>query len=447
MTERIFGTDGIRGEAGKEWLALDRVSALGRALGRVLGAHTDVRSAILGHDGRESGPAIANALASGLIETGFDCSSAGLITTPGLAIVGNLKGFGLGVMISASHNPAKDNGIKVFAANGGKLSDELEVEIEAELRRDLTPCVASDELREDESFARLYSEYLASHASPELSLDGMQIALDCANGAGSSIAPQVLEGLGGQLTTLAAAPNGVNINASCGSTHPESLQELVKTTDAQVGIALDGDGDRCILVDENGELVHGDGIMTALARHAAAKGEYADRRIVATIMSNRGLHRALREVDVDVVTVGVGDRRVVEEMRREGLSLGGEQSGHIVFGDDHFFTGDGIYTALRVLSVMRETGLPLSTLVAPYQPYPQVLLNVPVVRKPAISELQEVDQVRSRVESELGLEGRVLLRYSGTEDLLRIMVEGPDMVRIQEQASELADLVSEAIGA
>ncbi len=221
----------------------------------------------------------------------------------------------------------------------------------------------------------------------------------------------------------------------------------MKREEARIGIALDGDGDRCMLVDENGILVHGDGIMTALARHAASVGEFEDRRIVATVMSNRGLHRALREVDFEVVTVGVGDRRVVEEMRREGLRLGGEQSGHIVFGDDHFFTGDGIYTALRILKIMRETGRPLSELVAPYRPYPQVLVNVPVSRKPELSELLGVDEVRCRVETELGLDGRVLLRYSGTEDLLRIMVEGPDLVRIREQASELAGLVTEAIGA
>lgn len=446
MTERIFGTDGIRGEAGKDWLALERVSALGRAVGRVLGKHTGERTVILGHDGRESGPAIANALADGLAETGFSGSFAGLITTPALAIVANLKGFGLGVMISASHNPAKDNGIKIFAAKGGKLSDELEIEIETELRRDLSPAPRVSELESDSTFAEFYSDYILNHAAPSLALDGMSIALDCANGAGSSVAPIVLASLGGDVKTLAASPNGSNINFECGSTHPETLQELVRTSDAEIGIALDGDGDRCILVDERGDLVHGDGIMTALARHAAAKGDYADRRIVATIMSNRGLHRALREVDVQVVTVAVGDRAVVEEMRREGLTLGGEQSGHIVFGADHFFTGDGIYTALRVLSVMRETGKPLSELVAPYQPYPQILVNVPVSSKPKISELEEVDAVRGRVESELGQDGRVLLRYSGTEDLLRIMVEGPDQTRIQEQASELADLVAEAIG-
>lgn len=446
MTERIFGTDGIRGEAGEGWLALERVSALGRALGRVLGKHTEHRTAILGHDGRESGPAIANALASGLAEAGFSGSFAGLITTPGLAIAANLKEFGIGVMISASHNPARDNGIKIFSANGGKLSDEIEIEIETELRRNLSPAPSTNALEGEASFSELYSDYLIHQAAPTLKLNGMRIALDCANGAGSSIAPSVLANLGGDMTTLAAAPDGSNINLECGSTHPEALQELVRTSDAEIGIALDGDGDRCILVDEKGELVHGDGIMTALARHAAVKGEYVDRRIVATIMSNRGLHRALREVDVEVVTVAVGDRAVVEEMRKEGLTLGGEQSGHIVFGADHFFTGDGIYTALRVLSVMRETGKPLSELVAPYQPYPQILLNVPVLSKPALSELDKVDAVRCRVESELGQDGRVLLRYSGTEDLLRIMVEGPDQTLIQEQATELAGLVAEAIG-
>ena len=447
MTERIFGTDGIRGEAGTGWLQLDRVSALGRAVGRVLGRQTELRTAILGHDGRESGPSIANSLAAGLIESGFKPTFAGLITTPALAIVANLDEYGLGVMISASHNPAQDNGIKIFAAKGGKLSDELELEIEAELRANESAAKSPLKLTEDALLPERYTQYLTDHLGQSVALDGLNVALDCANGAGSRLAPGVLEKLGARVATIAAQPDGKNINRACGSTHPEALQEFVKNSDAQIGIALDGDGDRCILVDEHGELVHGDGIMTALARHAASRGDAAGKRMVATIMSNRGLHRALREVDVEVVTVGVGDRRVVEEMRRAGISLGGEQSGHIVFGDDHFFTGDGIYTALRVLSIMRETGSPLSALVAPYQPYPQILLNVPVARKPAIEELQGVEEVRSRVENELGMDGRVLLRYSGTEDLLRIMVEGPDEAQIREQASELADLVSEAIGA
>lgn len=447
MTERIFGTDGVRGEAGQGWLALDRVSALGRAVGRVLAKQADGRRAILGHDGRASGPDIAQALANGLAEAEFESVFAGLITTPGLAIVANLEEFDIGVMISASHNPAADNGIKIFARNGSKLSDDLEIEIENALREDLKEAGREKSLAADATHAERYVDYLVREAGAGLQLDQLAVVLDCANGAGSLIAPKVLTALGARLDTLACAPDGTNINSKCGSTHPEALQARVRESDANIGIALDGDGDRCILVDESGELVHGDGIMTAIARHAALNSEYDDRRIVATIMSNRGLHRALREVDIEVVTVGVGDRKVVEEMRREGLRLGGEQSGHIVFGPDHFFTGDGIYTALRVLRIMATTGLPLSQLVAPYQPYPQVLVNVPVSSKPALTDLTEVDEVKTRVESELGLDGRVLLRYSGTENLLRIMVEGPDPVRIQEQASELAGLVSREIGA
>ena len=447
MTERIFGTDGIRGEAGKDWLSLERVSAIGRAVGRVLGPQNGSGRAILGHDGRESGPSIAKALANGLAAAEIESTFAGLITTPGLAIVASLDRTDLAVMISASHNPAADNGIKIFAASGTKLSDEVEIEIERALRADLEPASETILLREDPSLAARYVEYLVQVASENFDLAGMPLVVDCAHGAGSRIAPEVLSRLGAQVVPISNGPDGTNINAHCGSTHPEDLQKCVADSEAQLGIALDGDGDRCILVDERGELVHGDGIMTALGRHAAMQGDPKDRRIVATVMSNRGLHRALREVDVEVLTVGVGDRRVVEEMRREGLRLGGEQSGHIVFGDDHFFTGDGIYTALRVLRIMRETGLPLSALVAPYQPYPQILLNVPVARKPDLEQLPRLGEACGRVESELGEDGRVLLRYSGTEDLLRIMVEGPSLERIREQAAELAALVEEEISA
>ena len=348
-------------------------------------------------------------------------------------------------MISASHNPAADNGIKIFSDEGEKLSDALEIAIEERLRANLEGVADGPEPDVDNELELSYLDYLIETAGADLSLEGMSIALDCANGGGSRIAPRVFGRLGGRVHALSAEPDGENINFNCGSTHPEGLQEAVRTQGADIGIALDGDGDRCILVDEKGELVHGDGIMTAAACHAARTGDYD--RIVATIMSNRGLHRALRDVGIGVVTVGVGDRRVVEEMRREGLRLGGEQSGHIVFGADHFFIGDGIYTALRVLRIMRETGKPLSELVAPYQPYPQVLLNVPVSSKPELSEIADLEAAKTQVEEELGEDGRVLLRYSGTEALLRVMVEGPDPDRIKQQAQELAGLISAQIGA
>ena len=245
---------------------------------------------------------------------------------------------------------------------------------------------------------------------------------------------------------IAAEPDGDNINLRCGATRPEALQAEVRAQGAHLGLALDGDGDRSILVDEHGDLVDGDAILAVLGRHAKQRGELPDPRIVATVMSNRGLHRALRDVGVGVVTVDVGDRRVVEALRREHLRLGGEQSGHVVFGPDHFYIGDGIYTALRVLRVLVETEQPLSALASVYRPFPQVLLNVRVARQPPLAEIARLARARSRVEEELGEDGRVLLRYSGTEPLARVMVEGPDLSRIQSQAQELADLIAAEIG-
>jgi phosphoglucosamine mutase len=284
-------------------------------------------------------------------------------------------------------------------------------------------------------------------AASKLKLDGVTLTLDCANGGASRVAPRLFGRLGAQVQASFCEPDGGNINQDCGATRPKALQEAVRRQEAQAGIALDGDGDRCILVDEKGGLVHGDGILTLLARHAKAKGRLPDPRIVATVMSNRGLHRALREAGVSVVTVDVGDRRVVEALRREGLSLGGEQSGHIVFGADNHYVGDGLYTALRVLQVMRESGKPLSELAAPYQPFPQVLVNVPVARKPAMRELAPVAELVRATEEALGEDGRVLLRYSGTEPLARVMVEGPDAAWIQARAQELAEVIAREIGA
>jgi len=455
--ERIFGTDGIRGRAGEGWLSVSAVTALGAALGRVLGAKSAAAKAstksgaepraLLGHDGRRSGPELEAALARGLAHHGFSVTSAGLITTPGLALLTRLHGFQIGAMVSASHNPAPDNGIKVFSSQGDKLSDEIEMEIEARLRAAPSLVLEGPAPDLDHSLEQAYLAYLIDKAAAGLCLDGMPIALDCANGGASRVAPRVLGRLGAHVIALAAEPDGDNINRNCGATHPQMLQKEVRSQGAQLGIALDGDGDRCMLVDERGELVHGDGILLLLANEALRRKEMPDARIVATVMSNRGLHRALRESGVGVVTVDVGDRRVVEGLRREGLHLGGEQSGHIVFGADHFFIGDGIYTALRVLRVMKDTAKTLSELAQPYRPFPQVLLNVPVARQPALSELSRVVQARQRVESELGEDGRVLLRYSGTEPLARVMVEGPDLERIRSQAQELARLIAAEIGA
>lgn len=446
--QRLFGTDGIRGRFGEGALTLGTVSALGRAIGRVLsGARgRGRRRALVGHDGRRSGPGLEAAIASGLASAGIEVTSAGLITTPGLALLTRLSGFDLAVMISASHNPAEDNGIKIFGPDGEKLPDESEDEIEAELRAYPEPLPEGPPPALDAALENAYLAHL-EEVTAGLSLAGLSIVVDCANGGGSRIAPRILGRLGAHVVSLACAPDGDNINLDCGSTHPAGLQEAVRLHSADLGIALDGDGDRCMLVDEHGLLVNGDGILTVLARDRAERGRLGDPRIVATVMSNRGLHRALREVGVQVVTVGVGDRRVVEALRKEGLQLGGEQSGHIVFGPENHYIGDGIFTALRVLAVLREREARLSALASAYRAFPQVLINVPVERKPNLSDVPCVmDEVR-RVEAELGDDGRVLLRYSGTEPLARVMVEGPDESHIRRSAQELANCIARQIGA
>ncbi|MDE0914284.1 MAG: phosphoglucosamine mutase [Planctomycetota bacterium] len=445
----IFGTDGIRGLAGDGWLAAKAVHAVGVAAGGVM-SHGALAPALLGHDGRRSGPLLEAALAAGLAQAGIEARSVGMITTPGLAWLVRNGDFGLGCMLSASHNPAEDNGIKLFSAQGGKPTDEDQAAMEQILggAQGLAQLPEVDvdtfsSLESEPELERSYLDYLIR--SENLSLKGRSIVVDCAHGGGSHVAPDVLRALGAEVHALACSPTGDNINESCGSTHPEAMQEAVREHKAHLGIALDGDGDRCILADECGELVHGDGIMTVIGRHAAKSGKASNKRIVATVMSNRGLNRALREVGVEVLEVGVGDRAVVEGMRQHNLALGGEQSGHIILGGENGFIGDGMLTALRVLSVMRATGQVLSKLAAPYKPYPQVLLNTPVASKPVLEAFPEVMTAVREVEEALGKDGRVLLRYSGTENVARVMVEGPDEPLIQAQAQALADCIQTAL--
>jgi len=445
--ERLFGTDGIRGRYGEGWLTGASVSALGRAIGTVLARQHGRRggSALVGHDGRRSGPTLEAAIARGLVASGYAVTSAGLITTPGLAVLGRLRGFDLTIMISASHNPAEDNGIKIFSSSADKLPDATEDEIEVELRAHLEPVDAGGPPSADPTLENLYLEHLLGVADG-LKLDGLAIALDCANGGASRIAPRILGRLGAHVLPLASEPDGDNINQDCGSTHPARLQETVRLHSADLGIALDGDGDRCLLVDEQGALVNGDAILTLLGRDRAERGALKDPRIVATVMSNRGLHRALRDVGVEVLTVGVGDRKVVEALRRERLPLGGEQSGHIVFGDENSYVGDGIFTALRVLEVLGRRAARLSELAGAYRAFPQVLLNVPVERKPDLNQVPAVLEEVRRIERELGEDGRVLLRYSGTEPLARVMVEGPDEAHIRAAAQTIAARIAREIG-
>jgi phosphoglucosamine mutase len=448
VTQRIFGTDGIRGRAGEGWLEPAAAAQVALAVAQRVREGRDglaAPRAVLGHDGRASGPGLLAAFARGLGGAGFEVSDAGLIPTPGLAWLARARDFDLGVMVSASHNPADDNGIKLFGRGGGKFDDADERAVEEGLHggRLVVPEAAAPAL--DPGLSEAYVRALVDGAS--LDLAGVRVVVDCANGAGSAVAPAVLDRLGAQVHAIHATPDGRNINAGCGSTHPESLQAEVRRRGARLGFALDGDGDRCLLVDERGDLVDGDAMLTLFARHAVEHGRWADRRVVATVMSNKGLERALREVGVGLVRVPVGDRHVVEALRSQRLPLGGEQSGHVVFGADHAYIGDGVYTALRALAVLLESGRPLSELAAAFQPFPQVLVNVRVSRKPDLALLPGVAGLLAEIEQELGTDGRVLLRYSGTEPLARVMIEGPDQANITRRAEELAGRIAAEIGA
>lgn len=446
MSERLFGTDGVRGRAGEGWLGESQAARLAQAIGTCLGDGDSPRRALIGHDGRRSGPGLERAVARGLRAAGIEPLSLGLTTTPGLALMTRRGDFAVGLMISASHNPADDNGIKVFDSTGSKLADEVEDRVESAV--DGIGSVDDDgrDVAQDPALEQSYEDHLIA-AAGDLDLGGLRIVLDCAHGGGSRVAPRVFRRLGAEVISIADSPDGSNINAGCGSTHPERLMDTVTGKSAHLGIALDGDGDRCLMVDERGQLVDGDAMLTLLGLDLDRRGELFGRRLVATVMSNKGLHRALGRAGIGVTTVGVGDRRVVEALRSEELSLGGEQSGHIIFGGANDYIGDGTLSALRVLGALTANGGALSELAACFQAFPQVLVNTRVERKPSFDTLPEiVDAVRA-IETELGDDGRVLLRYSGTEPLARVMVEGPDEARIAALADSLATLVSEHLGA
>jgi phosphoglucosamine mutase len=446
MSASLFGTDGIRGRAGDGPLREDRVSALGRAIGLALKGRARDPVALLGNDGRRSGPWIEAALARGLAASGFHVKSAGLITTPGLAWIGRETGARATVMVSASHNPAADNGIKVFGPRGAKLTPEQELEIEALLARHPEPVESGPAADLEPELEQRYQTHLLKGAG-NLDLTGLHVVLDCANGGGSRVAPRVFARLGARVSTVAASPDGENINAGCGSTHPELLQSEVRTVGAHLGIALDGDGDRCLFVDERGRLVDGDALLVVLARDLHERKRLAKDRVVATVMSNRGLHLALSRRGISVETVPVGDKHVVEALRQGELSLGGEQSGHIVFGGGDALIGDGIVTALRTLECYVRRRTPFSVLASEFQSLPQVLVNVPVRTKPPLESVPGLGDLVRRLESELGENGRVLLRYSGTESLARVMVEGPDAADIAVRAQRIASHLAEHLGA
>lgn len=439
---RLFGTDGVRGLANDE-LTPELALAVSASAARVLAEHDRSHRpvAVVGRDPRASGEMLEAAVVAGLTSAGADVLRAGVLPTPAVAyLVGDLD-VDLGVMISASHNPMADNGIKLFGDGGHKLPDGIEDEIADGLNAATTRPTGAQIGRVsdvDDALDRYVAHLLA--ATPG-SLDGMRIVVDCANGASSFAAPEAYRKAGAEVIAVNANPDGVNINDNCGSTHPESLRAAVVEHGADLGIAHDGDADRCLAVDSDGEVVDGDQIMAVLAVGMAKAGELADTTLVATVMSNLGLHLAMREQGITVRSTAVGDRYVLEELRAGGYSLGGEQSGHVVL-PGYATTGDGLLTALRLISRVGETGNPLRELAGVMRRLPQVLVNVPVTDKTTVTGSPTVKEAVDSVEAELGETGRVLLRPSGTEQLVRVMVEAPDAETAQVAADRLAGVVS-----
>ncbi|WP_020420003.1 phosphoglucosamine mutase [Amycolatopsis sp. ATCC 39116] len=439
---RLFGTDGVRGLANGE-LTPELALSVAASAARVLAAHDRSHRpvAVVGRDPRASGEMLEAAVVAGLASAGADVLRVGVQPTPAVAhLVGALEAD-LGVMISASHNPMPDNGIKLFASGGHKLPDGIEDEIEAGLTGD-GPRPTGAEIGRvsdvDDALERYTNHLLAATPHP---LTGLRIVVDCANGAASFAAPEVYRKAGAEVIAIHAEPDGININEGCGSTHPDKLQAMVVEHGADLGIAHDGDADRCLAVDASGELVDGDQIMAILALAMAEAGELTHDTLVATVMSNLGLHLAMRDHRVNLRTTAVGDRYVLEELRAGGYALGGEQSGHVVF-PALATTGDGLLTALRVMSRVASTGKTLAELAGVMRKLPQVLVNVRVSDKATVAKSDVVREAVEAVEAELGDEGRVLLRPSGTEQLVRVMVEAPSQETAQAAADRLAGVVS-----
>ena len=437
-----FGTDGLRGRAGQPPLDAETMRRLGSALGVLCqrsGRHP-IR-VVCGNDGRDSAPWIVEALAQGLVAADVAVTDLGLCTTPALAFVARTQPFAAGIMISASHNPAADNGVKIFAGDGRKLQDEDERELE-QLCAELRP----GELRTPRLYSRPellhhYEEHLAA-VFPELDLTGVKLCLDAAHGGGSELAGSVLRGLGAEVIEVACEPDGFNINDGVGALHPEGAANAMREHNAQLGICLDGDGDRSMFIDEQGNVRDGDDQLCLFAIAMHEQGELPHSKIAATVMSNLGLHHALRSQDLSIHVTPVGDRNVVQAMREHGFELGGEQSGHILFGGDGHLTGDGLFTALKLLSVKGVLDNGFARAFASFRRFPQKLINVQIGRKPDLNEVPAIAAKVKQIEETLGEDGRLLLRYSGTEPLCRVMIEAADGNVVDALCQELADLVA-----
>ena len=447
---KLFGTDGIRGVANLEPMTSEIAMQLGRAAAHIFMRRAGRHQVVIGKDTRLSGYMLESALTSGICSMGVDVLLVGPLPTPAIAFLTRSLRADAGVVISASHNPYQDNGIKFFSNEGFKLPDEVEARIEQ--------LIISDEIKHLRPTADAigkayrigdaegrYIEFVKRSLPKDLDLQGIKLVVDCANGAAYKVAPAVLRELGAEIVVIANNPDGMNINDGCGAVHPERLQEAVRRNGAHIGIALDGDADRAIFVCEQGKIMDGDHVMAALGLDLHAQGQLACQTVVGTVMSNFGLELAMKKAGIQLMRTPVGDRYLMERMLADGYNFGGEQSGHFIFLD-HNTTGDGLISALQILSLMKRTGKPLSELAKAMTAVPQILLNVRVKHKPDLNQIPDIQQAIKTAEATLNGSGRVLVRYSGTEALLRIMVEGERDSTIREVADHLAEIVRARIG-
>ena len=448
ITQRLFGTDGVRGEAGRFPLDAETMKVFGASLATHLAELGQGSPLIvIGRDTRESGEWLEEALVSGALSRGARIESAGVITTPGVAFLTRALNAQAGVVISASHNPYQDNGVKVFAPTGRKLDDDMERLIEADIfaaqaNAQSVNQTDADALTKDHAgeLRARYLDYLVAEIGTGLSLANQTIVVDTANGAASEFAPNLFSRLGARVITINNEPDGRNINLNCGSLHIEALQKKVSTSAATLGVAFDGDADRALFIDARGEFVDGDATLWVLANYLHARGELNKDLVVATVMSNIGLEIALRSSGIELVRTDVGDKYVLEELLRSGASLGGEQSGHIIFPAISL-AGDGMITTLCLLRAMTHAGKPLQELLEGFQRFPQILVNVRVREKRPFSEVPAIQALADETERTLGNKGRLLLRYSGTEALARVMIEGESQTKIEQYANDLASVI------
>src|SRR5450432_457060 len=446
MAKELFGTDGIRGEPGKSPLDDATLYAAGRALGGYLALQHPATRVLIGMDTRESGPHIAAMLAAGLRAAGTSTEFAGVITTPGVACLVRQKGLQAGVVISASHNPFHDNGVKLFSAAGMKFPDSVEEALEEDIfkHRGEAPPVDPPALIADDTLDADYLTFLRSRVIPGARIPGLRMVLDCANGAAYKLGPELFRSLGADVVAVGVAPDGRNINANCGSLYLDAVQSRVKEERATLGVAFDGDADRALFVCGSGQLVNGDGVLLAVARYLKSQKALKNDRVVATSMSNLGLERVLAREGITLARASVGDRYVLEEMLRSGNVLGGEQSGHVIFLEDSP-AGDGLLTAIKIASLVSMQGR-LESLVEGLKDYPQVIVNVKVRSKPPLDSLPEVARALAEAQAALGDNGRVVLRYSGTEPLARVMVEAEHDADVQRFSQSVAEALRSAIG-